>query len=142
MEIKLMELLSIRKWYTDKSTISELFINQITERICYMLEPTIRVGKDPRGIVAISEGRYEITLYDSPHFQMKVPLLMNVPGHNYVEIHPGNFPIDTHDCLLPGLTSGQDIVNDSRAAFNILFPKIDQELNTKQVFITIKNSGA
>lgn len=117
-------------------------MDQIPARVCYMLEPTVRAGADPRGIVAIPEGRYEITLYDSPHFKMKVPILNNVSGHTYVEIHPGNFPVDTHDCLLPGLTSGQDIVNDSRAAFNLIFPKIDAELNTKQVFLTIKNAGA
>lgn len=137
-----MELLSLRRWYTDKTTISELFIDQIKEVFCYIMEPTTRAGKDPRGIVAIPEGRYELTLYDSPRFKMKVPLLGNVPGHSYVEIHPGNFEIDTHDCLLPGITYGLDYVGASRDAFDKLFPLIDKELNTKQVFITVKNSGA
>jgi len=73
---------------------------------------------------------------------MKVPLLGNVPGHAYVEIHPGNFEIDTHDCLLPGLTFGLDAVYNSRDAFELLFPLIDKELNTKQVFLNIKNMGA
>lgn len=137
-----MEILSLRKYYTDKTTISEAYIDQNPEMICYFLEPTIRAGKDPRGIVAIPEGRYEITLYDSPKFQMKVPILGGVPGHSYVEIHPGNFQIDTHDCLLPGLTFGLDYVGSSRDAYEKLFPLIDQELNTKQVFITIKNGAA
>ena len=137
-----MEILSVRKWYTDKTTISEAFIDQNPVSICYFLEPTTRVGADPRGIVAIPEGRYEITLYDSPLFKMKVPLLGNVPGHEYVEIHPGNFEIYTHDCLLPGITFGLDYVGASRDALDKLFPLIDQELNTKQVFITIKNAGA
>lgn len=137
-----MELISFRKWYTDKTTISELYIDQAVQPLCFMLEPTIRAGADPRGIVAIPDGRYEITLYDSPHFNMKVPLLGNVPGHQYVEIHPGNFERDTHDCLLPGLVKDVDSVSQSRSAFNLLFPLIDHILTTKQVFITIKNTGA
>lgn len=137
-----MELLSLRKWYTDNTTISELYIDQAIQPLCFMLEPTTRAGKDPRGIVAIPEGRYEITLYDSPHFNMKVPLLGNVPGHEYVEIHPGNFEKDTHDCLLPGFKRNIDSVLESRAAFNLIFPLIDHMLTTKSVFITIKNMGA
>lgn len=137
-----MEILSVRKWYTNRTTISEAFIDGSPTSICYFLEPTCRAGADPRGIVAIPEGRYEITLYDSPRFKMKVPLLGNVPGHSYVEIHPGNFEIDTHDCLLPGITYGLDYVGASRDAFDKLFPLIDAELNTKQVWITIKNAGA
>lgn len=137
-----MEIYSNRRWFTDKSTISELFIDQEPQRICFILEPTIRLGIDLRGIVAIPEGRYEITIYDSPHFKMMVPILNSIPGHSYVEIHPGNCPTDTHDCLLPGLEMSTDFVSESVAAFNILFPKIDVELNTKPVFITIKNTGA
>ena len=137
-----MELLSLRRWYTDKSTISELSADQIAKPICFILEPTVREGKDPRGIVAIPEGRYEITLYDSPRFKMKVPILNNIPGHSYVEIHPGNTSEDTHDCLCPGLDKATDCVLNSRAAFDKLFPLIDNELNTKQVWITIKNTGA
>jgi hypothetical protein len=137
-----MEIFSTRKWYTDNSTISELYVDEETQRTCYILEPTTRAGKDPRGIVAIPEGRYEITRYNSPRFGMNVPILQNVPGHSYVEIHPGNTEIDTHDCLLPGLIMFTDGVGESRDAFNILFQRIDSELNTKQVWITIKNTGA
>jgi hypothetical protein len=72
---------------------------------------------------------------------MKVPLLGGVPGHSYVEIHPGNFQVDTHDCLLPGLYRGLDSVSNSRDAFDKIFPLIDKELNTKKVFITIKNGA-
>jgi len=137
-----MEIYSFRRWFTDKSTISQFYIGQKFNPSCFVLEPTIRRDKDPRGIVAIPEGRYEITLYDSPHFGMKVPLLGNIPGHEYVEIHPGNFPVDTHDCLLPGTTRDVDSVSNSRDAFNIIFPVIDQALNTQKVFINIKNMGA
>jgi hypothetical protein len=137
-----MELLSFRKWYTDKTTISELFIDPTTQSLCYLLEPTVRVGADPRGIVAIPEGRYEITLYNSPKFGRVVPILQNVPGHNYIEIHPGNFQMDTRDCLLPGLIYGLDYVGQSDLAFDKIFPLINEELNTRQVFITIKNMGS
>ena len=137
-----MEIYSNRRWYTDNSTISELFIDENPTRICYILEPTTRAGTDPRGIIAIPTGRYEVTLYNSPKHGRIVPILNNIPGHNYVEIHTGNTEVDTLDCLLPGLTMAVDDVGQSIDAFNILFPLIDKELNTKQVFINIKNEGA
>lgn len=137
-----MEIISLRKWFTDKSTISELSINQGINPFCYVLEPTIRIGKDPRGIVAIPEGRYEVSIYESPRFNMKVPLLKDVPGHSFVEIHPGNSGVDTHDCLLPGLSKTVDWVTESRNAFNLLYPQIDNAINALQkVYITIKNGG-
>lgn len=136
-----MEILSLRKWYTDKTTISELSMNHGINPFCFILEPTIREGKDPRGIVAIPEGRYEISIYDSPRFKMKVPLLKDVPNHSFVEIHPGNFQFDSLDCLLPGLSHNLDVVENSRNAFNLLYEQIHNELQTKAVFITIKNGG-
>lgn len=137
-----MEIISIRKWYTDKTTISELQLDPSQNFDCYILEPTTRVGADPRGILAIPEGRYEITMYDSPRFGMRVPLLNNIPGHNYVEIHPGNTQIDTHDCLLPGMRKDIDTVFNSRSAFGLIVPQIDHALNTQSVYITIKNGAA
>lgn len=139
---KTMELHLIRRWFTDKSTIGELFVNDLPTRECYTLEPTVRQGADPRGIVAIPEGRYEITIYDSPHFKMRVPIINTIPGHTYVEIHPGNFPLDTHDCILPGTEKGEDMVLNSQEAFMPLFKKIDDALNTTDVYLTIRNQGA
>jgi hypothetical protein len=133
-----MELYLLRRWFTDKSTIGELFINDNILRECFTLEPTTRVGKDPRGIVAIPDGRFEVTLYQSSHFKMIVPILNNIPGHKIVEIHPGDFPTDTHDCVLVGSERGEDRVFSSRSAFYALFPKIDQALNTEQVFLNVK----
>lgn len=136
-----MEIYSSRKWFTDNSTISELCFDEEIEPACFILEPTTRAGKDPRGIVAISTGRYELTSYKSPRFKMIVPLLNNVPGHVAVEMHPGNFSVDTKDCLLPGLYRGLDCVENSRDAFESIFPRIQAAWTTEQVFITIKNSG-
>ena len=139
---KTMELYLNRKWFTDRSTIGELFIDENSKRECFTLEPTIRHDKDSRGIVAIPEGRYEVTMYDSPHFKMRVPILSDIPGHSYVEIHPGNFPTDTRDCILPGVERDEDKVLHSRDAFVPLCRKIDDALNTVKVFITLKNQGA
>ena len=137
-----MELYLDRKWYSDNTTIGELFIDEnMDQRECFILEPTVRQGKDPRGIVAIPQGRYEITLYDSPHFNMKVPLLNNIPGHEFVEIHPGNTEQDTHDCLLPGLERGVDMVVQSRLAFLSLFNKIQDAIEKGPVFINIRNTA-
>ncbi len=141
-EKKKMELNLTRKWFTDKSTIGELFIDHLPEKTCYILEPTVRRNKDPRGIVAIPEGRYEITMYSSPKNKRRVPLLNAVPNHSYVEIHIGNFPHDTLDCLLPGVEMAEDCVLKSKEAFEPLCQRIDEALTLTRVFINIRNRGA
>jgi hypothetical protein len=55
---------------------------------CDTLEPQTRgAGKKVYGFTAIPCGRYKVTLFYSPEHKYIVPLLQNVPGFDYIEIH-------------------------------------------------------
>lgn len=130
-----MEMRVTRDIFTTKSTTSRIDLDGIFE--CYGLEPTIYPDKDPRGIVAMPEGRYLLTSYFSPHFSMYVPIFRDISGHNYIEIHPGNFPADTHDCILPGTHRKEDYVENSRVAFNGLMAKLEEAWKIGPVHVTV-----
>lgn len=142
-----MEIVSTRKVFTEKTTISEVFVDGIRE--CFFLEDKDRgliqsmnleeIKKlKVYGETAIPKGRYEIVISYSERFKKKLPLLLNVPGYEGIRIHTGNYAEHTHGCLLPGKIASKDSVSESTVAFNALFEKIDKALNTEKVFITIK----
>jgi hypothetical protein len=100
-----MDLNLIRKKRTPQSTIGDVFIEGIHE--CFTLEPP-----NP-----IPVGTYLMGFYMSPKHDYLVPLLTAVPGHTYVEIHVGNFPKDTQDCILVGQNRSPDEIGNSNQAF-------------------------
>lgn len=126
-----------RDVFTENSTTSNVWID--CEWMCYALEPTCRKGAP--GIHAIPQGKYELVMYESPHFKMRVPLLLKVPGHDYVEIHPGNCPKDTHDCILPGQGRAMDWISNSDKAFARLVAKIEEKLNAGKYYIGISGGA-
>ena len=132
-----MELVLTRKWLTPNSTIGELAVNGKFE--CFILEdhfPTPYVKVD--GKTCIPLGRYEVIINHSQRFNMDMPLLLGIPGFAGVRIHPGNTAADTEGCLLTGQTRGVDVVNNSRAAWYALFPKIQHALaNGEKVHISV-----
>lgn len=117
-----MELLVNRKTRTTNSTIGEFLIDG--NFFCYCLEPTDRgltsgmTLAQIQGIkvpdkTCIPTGSYKVTSYFSTKNGRNVPLLNNVPGYQFVEIHQGNFPKDTDGCLLLGVTQHLDYVGPS-----------------------------
>ena len=128
-----MEILSVRTTYTDKSTISKVYVEGEFE--CCFLEDPVRDGLKVYGETAIPEGRYEIVVTYSNRFKRKLPLLLNVPNYVGVRIHPGNTPGETEGCLLPGTSAGVDSVSGSKVAFDNLFNKINNA--DEKVFIEI-----
>lgn len=124
--------------FTDKSTIGDIYIDSAWQ--CFAMEPTCR--HIPGTILAMPIGKYEVVMYDSPHFKMRVPLLLAVPGHDHIEIHPGNCPSDTHDCILPGRGKDVDWVSDSRTAWTDLVGKIEAKLAQGRFYIGITGGGA
>ena len=65
----------------------------------------------------IPAGTYNLVKYYSPKHSCYVPMVENVPGHGGVEIHAGNYPRDTKDCLL--IASGymqKDFISSSGLA--------------------------
>jgi hypothetical protein len=71
----------------------------------------------------------------SPRFGMNVPHILDVPGRDYILIHPGNFPEDTEGCVLVGKEKTLDTVLQSREAFRELMTIIGTEAD---VWITFK----
>jgi Steigviridae/Suoliviridae L,D-carboxypeptidase/transpeptidase len=123
------------------ATIGQMFVDGVFE--CYTLEDTVR---EPEGLehifrtwpehvawvqawkvqnkTAIPRGSYKIGLHNSPHFKCIVPILLDVPGYSDVLIHWGNDAADTDGCILVGQTKEANLIYKSRAAFDVLMPKI------------------
>lgn len=65
-------------------------------RVCDLLEPA----------TPFPAGRFPVVPYLSPEHGYVVPRYINIPGHTFIEQHPGNVPPDTKDCQLPGDARG------------------------------------
>ena len=131
-----MNLLLRRFQRTDQSTIGRLYLDD--QVVCYTLEDAVRDEKI-YGQTAIPAGTYQIIVTFSPHFQQDLPLLVDVPNYEGVRIHPGNTAADTEGCILVGTSYGDDVVNNSRAAFALLFNNIATAIESNdQVWITVE----
>jgi hypothetical protein len=129
-----MELKLVRKELTDACTIGELFVNGVFE--CYTLEDKVRPVKI-KGETAIPTGHYEVIVSFSSRFKKPLPLLVNVPNFDGIRIHPGNTKKDTEGCILVGQKKTKNSVLNSRAAFDVLFQKIEAAAKTEKIFIEI-----
>jgi hypothetical protein len=111
-------------------TIDGIFGHLVTDGFdCVTLE---------NGGLAIPTGEYSVGVYDSPHAGHPVPILQDVPGRDFIEIHCGNFPEDSKGCILVGMRRVQDTIEQSKAAFNQLFPLIQAAIGRKErVVLTI-----
>ncbi len=134
-----MELTLKRRWFTDKSTIGELYIED--ERECFTLEDTYRAeGDKVNGETAIPNGRYRVVIDWSKHFKRFMPHLLNVPGFEGVRIHSGNNKQeDTEGCILLGSNRGRDYVWESIKAYSHFIKQLEHALKAEEdVFINIK----
>lgn len=120
-----------RRWFTPTSTCGELYINGVFE--CYTLEP--RKDQSQGKPYCIPVGIYSVVLQQSPHFGFVTPHLLDVFGFDEIEIHPGNYPSDTHGCTLVGKSRLPNVtdpetklkgwaVYQSRIAFTALMEKL------------------
>lgn len=115
----------IRKYFTEKSTVGELYFND--RFVCFTLEDFDRLslGFDKvYGETAIPAGTYKMIINMSSRFKKELPLLLNVPGFEGVRIHAGNTNKDTHGCILVGMTRDKDFVGNSNIAMGILMEKL------------------
>lgn len=124
-----MELKVFRKIFSNTSTIGELHVNG--NFFCYTLEDKDRglvktqplteiAQKKLFGQTAIPLGKYDVALTYSNRFGKYMPQVLNVPAFEGIRIHPGNKAVDTLGCLLVGMKMGEDLVSDSRTAYNAL----------------------
>ena len=138
----------IRKYFTEYSTISELFLDG--RFVCFILEDKDRMLDNNmdetqiklqkvHGRTAIPIGEYRVEWTFSNRFQKTMPELLRVRGYAGVRIHAGNRPEDTEGCLIPGTTMSTDNVQDSRTATMKLYNIIKIAIDSKeQVYINIK----
>jgi len=71
-----------------------------------------------------------------------MPLLVD-PPHEWIEIHYGNFPRNSHGCILVGTQRGVNMIYNTQLMFDKLFPIIQAAVNTEGCDIEILdiNSG-
>jgi hypothetical protein len=130
-----LEILVVRTLFSQTATRGHLFVDD--ERWGFTLEDRLRpFGQKVQGETAIPAGRYEVKLYDSPHFGKRLPLLVNVPFFDGVLFHGGNRPADSEGCILIG--------REKKAfdwIFDSLSSKLVQALETKRgsAYVTIWN---
>ena len=113
----------------DGYTIGQMSLNK--EYFCDTLEDTDRglkstmsveeiLSKKHKGITAIPTGKYDVILTFSPKFKRVLPLLLNVPGYQYIRVHHGNLPSSTDGCLLVGENKIKGQIINSRATLEKL----------------------
>lgn len=133
----MMELEVLRTTFTEKSSIGNMSVDG--EFQCHTLEDVVREEKIMHE-TAIPEGRYQVIINHSNRFMRLLPLLLDVPGFEGVRIHPGNTDKDTSGCILVGTTTSQDYIGNSRAAFEVLFAKMQKVWNQgEKIWITVKS---
>ena len=119
----MINLLLIRDTFSKKSTIGELFLNG--ERICDTLENSWQDNQ--RNISCIPEGVYPVRLRlprESGTRDYLHLLVQEVPNRDWILFHRGNTAKDTSGCILVGLGSQQNVVNNSRLAMDLLIKEI------------------
>ena len=65
-------------------------------------------------------------------------LIQDVPNRSFILIHRGNFPSQTQGCVLVGLGSQQNAVNNSVLAMDLLIKEI-VNLGGENIKLIIKN---
>lgn len=117
-------------------THGRMYLNGFFE--CFMLEDEYR-GDDPKakipGRTCIPCGRYRVRITWSPKFKRFLPLIEVGPNWVGVRIHSGNDVDDTEGCPLTGAVRGDDVVLESRKAFDALFPKLER--TTDEIWLTV-----
>lgn len=122
-----------RNTMTDRSTIGDLFLDGKFQ--CYTLELTCRKQVGVKN--CIPAGKYEVQITYSTRFKRDMPLLLDVPGYEGIRIHTGNSESNTDGCILVGNSKTNDWVGESVAAFNDLYPKIEERLKLGKLYIEI-----
>tara|TARA_R110001599_G_scaffold216023_1_gene414316 strand:+ start:255 stop:665 length:411 start_codon:yes stop_codon:yes gene_type:complete len=132
-----INLLLIRDTFTKESTIGELFLNG--ERMCDTLE--LPWKDNNRNISCIPEGVYKVRLRlprESATRDYLHLLIQDVPNRKWCLVHRGNTAKDTSGCILVGLGSQQNFVQNSALAMDLLIKEIIN-LGGTNINLIIKN---
>lgn len=140
-----MEIQVSRIARKDGYTIGRMSLNGVY--FCDTLEDTDRglntamsvdeiLAKKIKAQTAIPTGKYDVILTFSPRFKRVLPLLLNVPGYQYIRVHNGNRPDSTEGCLLVGENKVKGQVINSRATLERLMSVL-LECEKKKEKVTI-----
>lgn len=142
-----MEIQVSRIARKDGYTIGRMSLNGVY--FCDTLEDTDRglnstmpldeiLAKKIKAQTAIPTGKYDVILTFSPRFKRVLPLLLNVPGYQYIRVHNGNRPDSTEGCLLVGENKVKGQVINSRATLEKLMSVLlECEKRKEKITITI-----
>ena len=132
-----INLLIIRDAFTEVSTIGNLYLDG--EWLCDTLENPYLDNQ--RSISCIPEGQYKVRLRTARESATKEYLhllVQDVPDRSLILFHSGNTAKDTRGCILVGLGSQQDSVQNSRMAMELLIKEIIN-LGGTNINLIIKN---
>lgn len=115
-----MDLMLSRTSSDKYATIGKLYVNGQFE--CFTLEDSPILRVDNKGPIPV--GKYRVIIDFSDRFQKYMPHVIDVPGFTGIRIHPGNTDKDTEGCILVGVSEGIDRVDESRMAYDALWPKL------------------
>ena len=131
------DLLLVRKLFTNKSTMGELFLNNKFHS--YTLElPDLN---NKRSISCIPEGTYNCRLRlprESATRDYIHLLVQDVPDRDWILFHRGNYPYQSQGCILVGLGSQQNFVSNSTLAMDLLIKEVIH-LGGENINLIIKN---
>jgi len=136
-EVKGINLLILRDYFTDESTLGELFIDG--ERFCDTLELPYRDNQ--RSISCIPIGQYKVrlrTAKESATRNYLHLLVEDVKNRSHILFHKGNTAKDTRGCILVGQGSQHNIVQNSSLAMSLLMKEIIH-LGGENINLIIKN---
>jgi hypothetical protein len=90
----------------------------------------------------IPAGKYPLELYYSQKNEMTVPLLVDVPGRHWIEMHPANYWSELEGCIAPAMTRVGQTVEHSRVVVETLVKLIRAALRTdpKTVWIDVRDA--
>ena len=117
-----------------KDGIFGQFLDDSGSHLCYTLEHAYEqpdgtyAPKIPVGEYACVFGQHE--LHSGPIQTFEVT---NVPGHQGILIHNGNFNADSEGCILVGESVTDIMVSNSRAALSIFLARMGQKNFTLEV---------
>lgn len=164
--VRTMRLRIARRWFTLKSTIGILYVDNI--RQCDTLEDVVRRDPEPStppneakvyGETAIPARRYQVVIAKmerqiwlpkklewlpwSPRADGHLPLLLDVPGFTGIFMHALNTPKDTLGCIGVGTRepSKPDWIGGSRIALTALLLKIEEGLRVGELWLDIEEFG-
>lgn len=153
MSIPDLDLTLVRHAKGRNSTGGLLYIED--KFVCYTCEDEERDVK-VKGETAIPPDRYEIKLRNEggmtkryakrfPGIHKGMLWLQDVPGFEWIYIHPGNDESHTDGCILPGYgarcVDGESTVQTSTPAYQEIYTRIIHAMDKGQkVFIKITSS--